>query len=108
MAAAVNALRFPVISHVLAIVDDVEGGQAVAGIARNFFGDRPRADGWGQDPKGRTLAGARGGAPKPQRALKRPQIAGYLIAQRRVAAVTSRLILGGGDQVLRYLPVCGS
>jgi hypothetical protein len=38
MAAAVNALRFPVIRHVLAIADDVEGGQAVAGIARNFFG----------------------------------------------------------------------
>ena len=28
-----ETLRFPVIRHVLAIVDDVEGGQAVAGIA---------------------------------------------------------------------------
>ena len=49
MAAAVNALRFPVIRHVLAIVDDVEGGQAVAGIAGNFFGG-PSALTWGLAP----------------------------------------------------------
>ena len=62
MAAAVNALSFPVIRHVLAIVDDVEGGQAVAGIAGNFFGG-PSAYGR-LEPKPK---GARGGAPKPQR-----------------------------------------
>jgi hypothetical protein len=36
-------------------------------LLATFLGDRPRADGWSQNPKGRTLAGARGGAPKPQR-----------------------------------------